>query len=75
MAMSVNPASMNGRTLSASAFVVGTAAGDANDRIIYNTATGDLFYDRDGTGATAAVQFAHLNGTTAISNTNFLVVA
>ena len=62
-------------TLSAAAFFAGAAAHDADDRIIYNSATGDLFYDRDGTGAAAAVQFAHLDGTPAVSNTNFTVVA
>ena len=62
-------------TLSAAAFFKGAAAHDADDRVIYNSATGDLLYDRDGTGAVAAVQFAHLNGAPAIGNTNFNVVA
>ena len=62
-------------TLSATALFTGTAAHDADDRIIYNAATGNLFYDSDGTGANAAVQFAHLNGAPSISNTNFTVVA
>ena len=62
-------------TLAASAFVTGAAAGDANDRIIYNAATGNLFYDRDGTGAAAQVQFAHLNGNPGLANTNFVIVA
>ncbi|WP_428667709.1 beta strand repeat-containing protein [Reyranella sp.] len=62
-------------TLSASAFFAGAGAHDADDRIIYNSATGFLSYDSDGTGANAAVQFALLSGTPAISNTNFTVVA
>jgi len=62
-------------TLSTAAFYAGTAAHDTSDRIIYNPTTGNLFYDRDGTGSAAAVQFAHLNGTPTLSNTNFSVVA
>lgn len=34
------------------------AAHDATDRLIYNTTTGALYYDADGTGATAKVQIA-----------------
>ncbi|MDF2466241.1 MAG: hypothetical protein K0Q43_4476 [Ramlibacter sp.] len=41
-------------------FFIGAAANDTSDRIIYNDQTGALFYDADGTGATAAVQFATL---------------
>lgn len=37
-----------------------TAAHDSDDRIIYNTTTGALFYDADGIGVTAAVQIATL---------------
>jgi len=63
--------------LTASAFVYGTAAADASDRIIFNEATGALVYDRDGTGSAAAVQFATLDpagfsGT--LTAANFLIV-
>ena len=48
--------------LAAEAFNTGSAATQADDRIIYNAATGALLYDTDGTGAAAAVQFATLSG-------------
>lgn len=48
-------------TLAASAFVKGTGALDADDRIIYNTANGALLFDVDGVGGTAAIQFATLS--------------
>ncbi len=60
-------------TLAASAFVVGAAAADASDRIIYNSATGALYFDADGNGAGAAVQFATLAAGLALTNNDFLV--
>ena len=39
-------------------------AHDLDDRLIYNTATGALSYDSDGTGAVAAVQLEVLGATT-----------
>ncbi|WP_445501939.1 hypothetical protein [Microvirga sp. G4-2] len=51
--------------LDASVFVLGTEARDQDDRIIYDRATGQLFYDLDGTGGTTRdirpVLFATLN--------------
>jgi Ca2+-binding RTX toxin-like protein len=61
-------------TLSAAAFRVGTTAVDASDRIIYNDDTGDVFFDRDGSGAAAKVKFAELDAGLAMSNQEFLVV-
>src|SRR5690606_24679878 len=60
--------------LPASAFVLGSAAQDANDRLIYNQGTGQLFFDADGTGAGAAVLFATLGAGTALNASDFLVV-
>ena len=45
--------------ISAGEFVIGTAAQDANDRIIYNSSTGALFYDNDGVGGNAAGPVRH----------------
>jgi Ca2+-binding RTX toxin-like protein len=62
--------------LDADAFIKAAAAADAEDRIIFNAANGLLSYDRDGTGAAAAVAFARLSGNqSALSHTDFVVVA
>jgi serralysin len=60
--------------LAANQFVIGAAAQDADDRIIYNDATGALLFDVDGTGAAAAVQFADVGAGLALTNLDFLVV-
>jgi Ca2+-binding RTX toxin-like protein len=46
--------------LNPAAFVAGTAAADADDRIVYDRATGTLSYDADGLGGLDAVTFATL---------------
>ncbi|MEP7302233.1 MAG: hypothetical protein ABI699_11945, partial [Caldimonas sp.] len=46
--------------LAASAFVLGSVAADASDRIVYDQATGNLYYDADGNGAGAQILFATL---------------
>ena len=60
--------------LSSDAFHVGKAAADAEDRIVYDKATGALFYDRDGTGAAAAVQFATLKKGLGLTHHDFFVI-
>jgi serralysin len=54
--------------------VIGAAALDAGDRIIYNSMTGAVSYDSDGNGAIAAVQFATLSPGLALTNHDFFVV-
>lgn len=61
-------------TLAAAAFHIGTAAADASDRIIYNSATGALLFDADGNGAGAAVQFASISTGLAMTNAEFVIV-
>jgi len=62
-------------TLVSAAFRANTTglAGDASDRIIYETDTGSLFYDFDGTGAGASVQFATISLGLALTNADFSV--
>ena len=58
----------------AAAFVTGNAAADGNDRIVYNGATGQLFYDADGSGTGAAVLFATLDGHPVLTASDFTVI-
>ncbi|TMJ19717.1 MAG: hypothetical protein E6G92_08080 [Alphaproteobacteria bacterium] len=60
--------------LNANAFVVGTTAQDSTDRIVYDSATGNLYYDADGSGAGAAVLFATLVGHPTITASDFTVI-
>ncbi len=60
-------------TLAASAFTIGVAASTAAHRIIYDSGTGALYYDSDGTGGTAAQQFATLQTGLGLDNGDFLV--
>ncbi|MCB5176991.1 calcium-binding protein [Microvirga lenta] len=59
--------------LAASNFVVGKSAQDASDRIVYDQETGALYYDADGNGAAAAVQFAQFRAGTVLKADYFLV--
>jgi Ca2+-binding RTX toxin-like protein len=62
-------------SVAGSQFVIGAAALDANHRIIYNDATGAVYYDSDGVGGAAQIQFATLSAGLALTNFDFLVVA
>ena len=51
----------------------GVGAADANDYVLYDSASGALYYDGDGNGLGAAVQFASLSSGLALTNADFLV--
>ncbi|WP_442578228.1 beta strand repeat-containing protein [Mesorhizobium sp. ASY16-5R] len=61
--------------LAAAAFRVNTtgAAGDSTDRIIYESDTGKLFYDADGTGAGAGIHFSTVGIGLNLTNADFSV--
>ena len=52
----------------------GVKAVDRDDHLIFNTATGALFYDADGSGSVAAIQFATLTGLSNVAYTDFWIV-
>ncbi len=60
--------------LAAGAFSIGTAATEADDRIVYDNTTGHLLFDADGLGGAAAVQFATLTGAPALAADDFLII-
>jgi len=60
-------------TLSSGAFHKGTSAADADDRIIYDKASGALYYDPDGLGGVAQTQFARFEGGTKLKAADFTV--
>jgi VCBS repeat-containing protein len=62
--------------LSASAFKdTALASRDADDHIIYNSVSGALLYDADGSGTTfAAIRFATLTGAPLLTAADFIVV-
>ena len=61
-------------TLSAAAFHAGSAAHDANDRVIYNPATGAVTYDLNGNAAGGVSHFATLAAGLTLTNADFVVV-
>ncbi|MEB3357344.1 MAG: calcium-binding protein [Synechococcales bacterium] len=70
-----NPTNLSLGAIGAGQFRVGAAAVDANDYFVYNSTTGGLFYDRDGSRAGAAVQIAQLSTGLAMTAADIVVVA
>ncbi|MEH2399883.1 calcium-binding protein [Nostoc sp.] len=61
-------------SLSASQFTIGTSATTSEERFIYNSATGALFFDQDGSASGfTQVQFAQLSAGLSLTNNNFVV--
>jgi Ca2+-binding RTX toxin-like protein len=60
--------------LPSNAFASGTAAQESDDRIIYDSATGNLYFDADGNGAGAQILFAMVQPGTIITAADFQVI-
>jgi Ca2+-binding RTX toxin-like protein len=56
------------------AFWKGTKAHDSSDRIIYNDKTGAVYYDPDGSGSKAAVQFAEIGKNLKVTYKDFMIL-
>jgi len=61
-------------TLTAAAFHAGVRATDADDRIIYNRATGGLYFDSDGDGVHTQLLFAVLTTKPPLTAGDFAVI-
>ncbi len=60
--------------ITAGQLIIGSQALDSNDFIIYNSGTGAVLYDADGSGSGAAVQFAVVSIGLAMTNADFHVI-
>jgi Ca2+-binding RTX toxin-like protein len=60
--------------LDAGAFVLGTAAGDADDRFVFDQASGRLWYDADGSGAIAQQLVATFEQSAVVTADDFIIV-
>ena len=54
-------------------FRLGTTALDADDRILYDSATGQIFYDADGVGGVAAIHFLSITPGTDLTFRDIIV--
>jgi serralysin len=62
-------------SLSGNQFTIGSAASTAVHRFIYNSSTGAMFFDIDGTGGSAQVQFATVSTGLPLISSDILVIA
>lgn len=61
-------------TLDDQFFVAGTVATTAEQHVVYDSASGSLYYDADGSGAGAAVTIAQITGNLILTSDDFKVV-
>jgi Ca2+-binding RTX toxin-like protein len=59
--------------LAASRFHTGASAADALDRVIYDKATGKLYFDVDGSGAAATILFATVAANTTLTAADIFI--
>ncbi|PSF36662.1 hypothetical protein C7H19_13375 [Aphanothece hegewaldii CCALA 016] len=62
-----------GAAITVAQFTIDSVATTASQRFIYNSASGALFFDADGVGSTAAIQFATLDSGLALTNADIFV--
>lgn len=60
--------------LSATAFALSSATAEADDRVIYDQSTGNLFFDADGGARDNQTLFATLTNRTSITAADFFVI-
>jgi beta propeller repeat protein len=66
---------VSGAVITIAQFTVGEAALDESDRFIYDSTTGGLFFDADGTGSSETIQVAQLSSDLALTHANIFVFA
>ncbi|RQW43901.1 hypothetical protein EH199_10455 [Novosphingobium sp. LASN5T] len=64
----------HGGALAEGAFVIGKQAMTPDQHLLYDKASGDLYYDADGSGAQAAVLFAHFENTATLAAHDFVLI-
>lgn len=60
--------------ITADQFRIGSSAKDGSDRFIYNQGTGAVYFDADGIGGVAQIQFAKISTGLALTSQDFFVV-
>jgi Ca2+-binding RTX toxin-like protein len=70
----IDVAGFNKSGLGAASFVSAAQAQDVDDFVIYNPATGDIYFDRDGNGADAQIILAKVQPGLVLSAAHFLFI-